>query len=1417
MAGAGPSLLRTRVRKSRFGGSSRARLPPRLVRSTGGGTAGHRPSVGTAREPDRLAAAALTFNSSPTVLSSLSSDAREFTPGSGGEATARRVSGPRLNCLALPWCPTPRARRHQPLAIRRACADEKPLPPLRGSSLLHPEQPRASPEAHEPLALPASPPGPVAPVSHEAGGPSPPRGPKFTRGRRRLIDADQRRLERLLEEFNEFPPVHPQPDETRWDDPTAKDSPAHMKAALLHFHVHDIHCPTKACINFDIHSRDAFWDRIQVLRLRHQGRKEMYVVMNSVDGSRRLSTWHVPPPTFPSSAARAEHAARQAGANDDRHDRHVKGVRLVADMLRHYGCPEHEIDKVFNGHPMLFSSLPPPHRGKNYMSCIEMKERHHETMKEAYDKGYMEGPLLYTPRIVNSMGGVYKEDKDKYRVTVDGTASGINPRCVSIPTSYDMLEDVLATTVPRAWMSGFDLKDAFYHHATHVLDADFWGVQDPLTHDFWRYRFLPFGSKQAPAVQQHWANVIRKILQSRGLDYCEAGSAAASYDGFLVNGVFLDDFHCQHHPALSREDATAQYDSVLRVLSDMGVGLSVSKCTPPALRKEYIGYIIDTEQETVEFSEGRQSKLRAMVDELLRECRQPRTDPAEGMVVVDLFGGIGTSLVALMRAGIRVRKYHLCDIDPVARNIAAANVRRLHRRYPHLLPASAIEDIFELPQDVEKIDGKALRALGRVDLMLAAFPCQGLSRASRQAKGLSDARSGLFWEGVRVWKALRRSNPLMHHLFENVMFQDRKEAHFQRDFKTVCDILGQPLSFCASLVSPSRRKRNYWVSWDAKVPEARDDRDWATALRLGHGPPRVTKGAGSDSAGTFARKAPTVVRSQNTYSVRDKSAFVRDLSTGELVLPDVEEVEMMVGLAWGATEAAGVSERERREALGNVIDANALTHLMESLRPAATTSTADDSESPDFRDVTSPSRESASAAARRVPLPGVRLHRLTLASLVGKLQFCAALVDGAQVELREAYKALHSLSGDDRARSVRDQWASHVHVAATPGLIRCLLFWERALSEEVLAKPIYLAHLGCTSGFWKGLVDDSDPALDQSSIASMATARIPVITTDASGTAGGAWWQERRLYHRYSPQDAAPGRSSNWRELDTAVRALEEWGPVLQAQGHRRVLLRIDNTTAASILTKKNTRSDHLEPLLRRAQLVERRYGLEVAARHISGVANTLADRISRWKPSFSTSDWRLRRDVFEQLRASVPEFDVDATADPGGSNAHCTRFWSEADDALTHSWQKLNVWCNPPFDRAADFIKHGLTAYAQNPTQTSLTFCLPVWLTAPFWKHLAGFRVLRLFSEGSDLFSRPIDSVVEAREMAGPTRWATVIVHLPSTAPCSLHQGTPQHRGETPGGVLELPLLRGAAREDDELLSRMQPSPLQPLQRHQF
>ncbi|MBM4442951.1 MAG: DNA cytosine methyltransferase, partial [Candidatus Rokubacteria bacterium] len=46
------------------------------------------------------------------------------------------------------------------------------------------------------------------------------------------------------------------------------------------------------------------------------------------------------------------------------------------------------------------------------------------------------------------------------------------------------------------------------------------------------------------------------------------------------------------------------------------------------------------------------------------------------------------------------------------------------------------------------------RRLGTVDLLVAGFPCQGASVAGKR-RGLKDDRTALFWEIIRVGKALR--------------------------------------------------------------------------------------------------------------------------------------------------------------------------------------------------------------------------------------------------------------------------------------------------------------------------------------------------------------------------------------------------------------------------------------------------------------------------------------------------------------------------------------------------------------------------------------------------------------------------------------------------------------------------------------
>lgn len=53
---------------------------------------------------------------------------------------------------------------------------------------------------------------------------------------------------------------------------------------------------------------------------------------------------------------------------------------------------------------------------------------------------YHEGPLLYAPWVVNPQGGIYKPEKDKYKIFIEGTASGNNPASAMLPVKYDLLD-----------------------------------------------------------------------------------------------------------------------------------------------------------------------------------------------------------------------------------------------------------------------------------------------------------------------------------------------------------------------------------------------------------------------------------------------------------------------------------------------------------------------------------------------------------------------------------------------------------------------------------------------------------------------------------------------------------------------------------------------------------------------------------------------------------------------------------------------------------------------------------------------------------------------------------------------------------------------------------------------------------------
>ena len=155
------------------------------------------------------------------------------------------------------------------------------------------------------------------------------------------------------------------------------------------------------------------------------------------------------------------------------------------------------------------------------------------------------------------------------------------------------------------------------------------------------------------------------------------------------------------------------------------------------------------------------------------------------MKVISLFDGISCARVALERAGIPVEVYYASEVDKYASQIAQKN----------------------FPDTVQLGDIKNISFTNKfgydVDLIIGGSPCQDLSIAKKDRKGLNGERSGLFWEYLRI---LREVKPKWFVL-ENVASMPREAK------EVITKELGvESIMINASLVSAQNRKRLFWTN-----------------------------------------------------------------------------------------------------------------------------------------------------------------------------------------------------------------------------------------------------------------------------------------------------------------------------------------------------------------------------------------------------------------------------------------------------------------------------------------------------------------------------------------------------------------------------------------------------------------------------
>jgi len=162
------------------------------------------------------------------------------------------------------------------------------------------------------------------------------------------------------------------------------------------------------------------------------------------------------------------------------------------------------------------------------------------------------------------------------------------------------------------------------------------------------------------------------------------------------------------------------------------------------------------------------------------------------MKILSLFDGIGCTRVALERAGIPIEKYYASETDKYAIQIAEKN-------YPDTIQLGDIKEI-------DCTGGKLHYGMGKlaetdIDLICGGSPCQDLSIAKKNRKGLDGDRSGLFWEYVRILKEVKPK----FFLLENVNSMP-KEAK-----ALITETLGvEPIMINAAKLSAQNRKRLFW-------------------------------------------------------------------------------------------------------------------------------------------------------------------------------------------------------------------------------------------------------------------------------------------------------------------------------------------------------------------------------------------------------------------------------------------------------------------------------------------------------------------------------------------------------------------------------------------------------------------------------